>query len=92
MISHPDVVSLSGAPRLPADADDADGRRYGDRTVTWGGAMDRFGSYRQKRRGGCAGNEEDDDDGDEVNGDEVNGEVLQWRGDAERCGAYLGAL
>ena len=46
--------------------------------------MDRFGSYCQKRRWGCAGNEEDNDDGDEVNGDkvngdEVNGDVLQWR-------------
>ena len=50
--------------------------------------MDWFGSYRQKRRGGCAGNEEDDDDGDEVNGDEVNGEVLYWRV-ATRNGAAL---
>ena len=48
---------------------------------------------RRSRRGGCAGDEENDDNGDDVNGDkvngdEVNGNVLQWRVET-RNGAAL---
>ena len=38
--------------------------------------------------GGCAGGEEDDENGDHINGGKVNGDVLQWR--AATCnGAVL---
>ena len=44
--------------------------------------------YRRSRGGGCAGDEEDDNDRYKVNGDKVKGDVLQWR-EATRNGAAI---